>query len=64
MDGRMKNRKRKLLKAISWEAASNAVCFVLAYFVFGNIGECLVFTVACVAIKLVMYYYHECLWGE
>lgn len=54
--------KRSWLKALSWEGISNAVCFFIAYMIFGNIGECLVFTLACVVLKVVGYYWHERIW--
>jgi len=57
-------RYRTIQKAVSWEIISNAACFGLAILVFGNLGSCLVFTGACVALKLVMYYYHEMLWEK
>lgn len=56
------SRKRSIAKAISWETFSNAVCLGLAYAIFGDIGDCLVFTAVCFAVKLVLFYYHDCLW--
>ena len=49
-------------KAVSWECMSNLVCFALAYMMFGHIGECLVFTVVCVVLKIVGYYLHGKWW--
>jgi len=54
--------KRSLAKAVSWESFSNAVCFALAYIVFGNIGGCAVLTAICFLVKLVLFYYHERIW--
>lgn len=56
------SKKRKLLKAVSWETSSNLVCLGMAYAMFGDIGSCLVFTAICVAIKIVGYCLHESLW--
>ena len=56
--------KRAALKALSWEGLSNSVCFFIAYLIFGNIGECLLFTLACVALKIVGYYLHELAWEK
>ena len=49
---------------MSWECMSNLVCFALAYMMFGHIGECLVFTMVCVVLKIVGYYLHERWWEE
>jgi len=56
--------KRSIYKAISWEGLSNAVVFIMAYAIFGNIGECAAFVLACVALKIVGYYYHERWWND
>jgi uncharacterized membrane protein len=56
--------RRAVYKAISWEGISNAVCFAIAYCVFGNLGDCLGFTLACVVFKVAGYYTHERLWDR
>jgi hypothetical protein len=60
----MTTRTHKICKAISWEASSNLVCFGLAYIFFGDARGCAIFTGACIGIKILMYCYHEQLWGD
>ena len=57
-------RKRLIAKAVVWETISNLVCFALAYLMFGNIGGCIVFSLVCFFLKLVMFYYHERAWSR
>jgi uncharacterized membrane protein len=54
--------KRTILKGMSWEAISSTACLGLAYCVFGNFGDCLTFTGGCIALKVVLFYFHESLW--
>ena len=62
MEGKMHNRT--IIKTLSWETISNTGCFLLAYLLFGNIGECLLFTFACVGLKAIGYYWHERWWDR
>ena len=57
-------RRRAVYKAISWETISNVVCLGIAYCMFGHLGDCILFTLACIALKLVGYYYHEGIWEK
>lgn len=57
-------RKRTIVKAISWETFSNLVCFGMAYKMFGNIGNCLIFTGVCIVVKVFLFYYHERIWHQ
>lgn len=56
--------KRSIAKAVSWETFSNLVCFALAYAIFGNLGGCAVFTLICLVVKLILFYYHERIWHQ
>jgi adenylylsulfate kinase len=58
------SRKRTVAKAVSWEVISNAICLLLAYAIFGNIGGCLIFTGVCFGLKLGLFYYHERAWHQ
>ena len=55
-------RKRMIVKAITWEVVSNTICLGLAYTIFGNFGGCLMFTGICFALKIGLFYGHECAW--
>ena len=57
-------RKRSIVKAISWETISNAICLGLAYLMFGNFGGCLLFTGVCFVLKLGLFYYHDRIWHQ
>lgn len=57
-------RARTITKAVTWETLSNSVCFLIAYLIFGKVGDCLIFTVICTLLKLVLFYYHERLWHK
>ena len=57
-------RKRIIAKAVIWETISNLVCFGLAFVMFGNIGGCIIFSLMCFVLKLVMFYYHERVWSR
>ena len=46
------------------ETFSNLVCFGLAYVMFGNLGDCAIFTVIAIAVKLVLFYGHERIWEQ
>jgi len=56
--------KRTFVKALSWETFSNLVCFGLAYLMFGNIGDCAIFTTICFVVKLFLFYLHERAWHQ
>lgn len=56
--------RRSLLKGLSWEAISTVVTFALAFVMFGHIGECIVFVVACFIVKSVLFYTHERIWHQ
>ena len=60
----MTTRKRKAYKATSFELVSNAAGLVLAYVWFGNMCNCVAFTVVCLVMKIGIYYYHEQIWGD
>ncbi len=53
-----------LLKAISWEFLSNIICLFLAYLMFGNFCSCLIFTIICIVVKVLLFYVHELLWQK
>jgi uncharacterized membrane protein len=54
--------KRTFFKALSWESFSNLVCFGLAYWMFGNIGGCAIFTGVCFVIKIGLFFLHDRIW--
>ena len=54
--------KRTLTKAVSWEITANVPCLWLAWFIFGNFGGCVVFTLACVLLKILIFIPHENIW--
>jgi uncharacterized membrane protein len=53
-----------LLKAISWEFVSNLICFYLAFLMFGNFYSCLIFTIICIVVKILLFCLHELLWKK
>jgi uncharacterized membrane protein len=60
----MTSRKHKAYKAISFETISNIAGLLLAYLWFGNMCNCIAFTGACLVLKVVIFYYHEQVWGD
>jgi uncharacterized membrane protein len=56
--------KRTFVKAVSWEFISNFICLWLAYYIFGNLGNCLIFTLVCILIKLGLFVPHDELWHQ
>jgi len=53
---------RLILKTLSFETISTAAQFVLAWFMFQDVGACLWFTAVSFVMKSVLYYYHERAW--
>ena len=56
--------KRSIAMALSWEIFSNLICLVFAIAVFGNVAGCILFTVICYFLKLILFYFHERLWHQ
>jgi len=56
------DRKRHLLKAITWRIIASLTSFFLAWGVTGNIKAGLSIGAADVVIKFVLYYFHERVW--
>ncbi len=57
-------RRRSIAKGLSFEVLSNLVCGLLAYEWFGNITSCVLFTLVCFIVKLILFYDHERLWHQ
>ena len=55
-------KRNKILKALSFEAISNAFTLALSLLWFGDIKSCVAFSIVCAAVKIVIYYIYDGLW--
>jgi uncharacterized membrane protein len=56
--------KRTILKSISWETLSTTAMLGLAYWMFGNIGTCITFSIIAYFMKLGLFYVHDRCWHK
>jgi len=56
------DKKRHLLKAITWRIIASITSFLLVWIVTGNINAGLSIGFADVVIKFILYYLHERAW--
>jgi len=56
------NKKRHILKSVTWRIIASATSFLLAWGVTGDIKAGLSIGAADVVIKFTLYYFHERAW--
>lgn len=54
--------KRSLVKGIIWEGVSFIIAFIIAYSIYGNFGNSIMFAVFLTLIKIPFYFFHERIW--
>jgi uncharacterized membrane protein len=55
---------RSLVKAISWRVLGSLDTFVLSWFITGNVEAAGAIAIVEVLTKMVLYYFHERVWGS
>jgi uncharacterized membrane protein len=56
-------RKKSLSKAISWRVLATLTTMIISYFITGRIAYALSIGSLEFVFKIVLYYFHERLWG-
>lgn len=60
----IENKKRSILKAISWRAVATIDTIIIAYFITGTFEIALSIGAIEVVTKMVIYYFHERIWNK
>ncbi|MFC2060954.1 DUF2061 domain-containing protein [Elusimicrobiota bacterium] len=60
----MDTRKRSLVKSITWRIIGIVLLGIISYWVTENWKEMTIITAIFHSLRLIMYYYHERLWGR
>jgi uncharacterized membrane protein len=57
-------RKRTLTKAITWESFSTVLTAAISYPFTGSVCSSAALAVACLLVKILFYFQHECIWNS
>ena len=52
-------RKKKIIKTISWRIISTSITFIISYLVQGDVDDAAIFATIDTVLKTVLYYIHE-----